>query len=67
VEGWVPYRGAITEILSEFVGGLKAAMGYVGAKTIPEMAEKAKLALITERGAQEINPHDIMMPGPKRQ
>jgi len=67
VEGWVPYRGAITEILSEFVGGLKAAMGYVGAKTIPEMAEKAKLVLITERGAQEINPHDIMMPGPKRQ
>ena len=66
VEGWVPYRGGVTDIVSEFVGGLKAAMGYVGAKTIPEMAEKAKLALITERGAQEINPHDILLPGPNR-
>jgi IMP dehydrogenase len=66
VEGWVPYRGGVTDIVSEFVGGLKAAMGYVGARTIPEMAEKAKLALITERGAQEINPHDILLPGPNR-
>ncbi|UCD46020.1 MAG: IMP dehydrogenase [Candidatus Bathyarchaeota archaeon] len=66
VEGWVPYRGGVTDIVSEFVGGLKAAMGYVGAKTIPEMAEKAKLALVTERGVQEINPHDILLPGPNR-
>ena len=63
VEGWVPYRGAVGDIVSEFVGGLKAAMGYVGAKTVPEMREKAKLALITERGSQEINPHDILLPG----
>lgn len=65
VEGWVPYRGGVTDIVSEFVGGLKAAMGYVGAKTIPEMWEKARLALVTERGAQEISPHDIMLPGPR--
>ena len=66
VEGWVPYRGPVKEILSEFTGGLKAAMGYVGATTIPEMWEKAKLALITERGAQEASPHDIMRPGTTR-
>ena len=66
VEGWVPYRGPVKDILGEFTGGLKAAMGYVGAKTIPEMWEKAKLALITERGAQEAAPHDIMRPGPGR-
>ncbi|MCW3978403.1 MAG: IMP dehydrogenase [Candidatus Bathyarchaeota archaeon] len=65
VEGWVPYRGGVTDIVSEFVGGLKAAMGYVGAETIPEMWEKARLALVTERGAQEISPHDIMLPGPR--
>ncbi len=65
VEGWVPYRGGVTDIVSEFVGGLKAAMGYVGARTIPEMWEKARLALVTERGAQEISPHDIMLPGPR--
>ncbi len=66
VEGWVPYRGPVKDILGEFTGGLKAAMGYVGARTIPEMWEKAKLALITERGAQETAPHDIMRPGPGR-
>jgi len=66
VEGWVPYRGPVKDILGEFTGGLKAAMGYVGARTIPEMWEKAKLALITERGAQEAAPHDIMRPGPSR-
>ncbi len=66
VEGWVPYRGPVKDILGEFTGGLKAAMGYVGAKTIPEIWEKARLALITERGAQEAAPHDIMRPGPGR-
>ncbi len=66
VEGWVPYRGNVSDIVSEFVGGLKAAMGYVGAKTMPEMSEKSKLALVTERGAAEISPHDILLPGPNR-
>ncbi len=67
VEGWVPYRGPVTDIISEFVGGLKAAMGYVGARTIPEIWDKARLALITERGAKEIAPHNIMRPGPNRE
>jgi IMP dehydrogenase len=66
VEGWVPYRGQVGEILSEFEGGLKAAMGYVGARTIPEIWDKARLALVTERGAQEIAPHDILLPGSNR-
>lgn len=66
VEGWVPYRGPVEDILSEFKGGLKAAMGYIGASTIPEMWEKAKLALITESGAKEAAPHDIVSPGPGR-
>lgn len=66
VEGWVPYRGPVSEIVAEFVGGLKAAMGYVGARTIPEMWEKARLALITERGADELKPHDILLPGSEK-
>ena len=66
VEGWVPFRGPVKEILSEFTGGLKAAMGYVGAATIPEVWEKAKLALITEHGARDAAPHDIFRPGPNR-
>jgi IMP dehydrogenase len=66
VEGWVPFRGPVKEILGEFTGGLKAAMGYMGAATIPEIWEKAKLALVTERGAAEAAPHDIFRPGPNR-
>jgi IMP dehydrogenase len=66
VEGWVPFRGPVKEILDEFTGGLKAAMGYVGAATIPEVWEKAKLALITEHGARDAAPHDIFRPGPSR-
>jgi len=66
VEGWVPYRGPVADIIHEYVGGLKAAMGYIGASDIPQMWEKSRLALVTERGYQEIAPHDIMMPGPNR-
>jgi IMP dehydrogenase len=66
VEGWVPFRGPVKDILEEFTGGLKAAMGYVGAATILEIWTKAKLALVTERGAQEAAPHDIFRPGPSR-
>jgi len=66
VEGWVPYRGPVADIVREYVGGLKAAMGYIGAADIPQMWEKARLALVTERGYQEISPHDVIMPGPNR-
>jgi len=66
VEGWVPYRGGVADIVAEFTGGLKAAMGYVGASTTPEMWEKAKLALVTERGSQELTAHDILLPGSER-
>jgi IMP dehydrogenase len=66
VEGWVPYRGPVKEILGEFTGGLKAAMGYIGAATVPDIWDKARLALVTERGASEAGPHDIYRPGPSR-
>ncbi len=66
VEGWVPYRGPVNDILGEFTGGLRAAMGYVGATNIPEVWEKARLALVTEHGASEAAPHDIFRPGPSR-
>ena len=45
---------------------LAPAMGYVGARNIPEMWDKAKLALITERGSQELTAHDILLPGSER-
>ncbi len=66
VEGWVPYRGPLAETVQQFVGGLKAAMGYAGARTIPELWQKAKLAMVTLAGAKELSPHDIFLPGDTR-
>jgi len=62
VEGWVAYKGPLFETINELVGGLKASMGYVGASSIKEMWEKAKLAQISAAGMRETNPHDIMLP-----
>ena len=62
VEGWVPFRGSVESVVREFVAGLKAAMGYVGARSIEELWEKAKFALVTERGMKEIKPHSLITP-----
>ncbi|MHC1591571.1 MAG: IMP dehydrogenase [Candidatus Helarchaeales archaeon] len=62
VEGYVPFRGTVADVLHEFLGGLKASMGYVGARTIKEMWEKAKFIGISQAGARETHPHDIFLP-----
>lgn len=61
VEGVVPYRGSVKEVIFQLVGGLKASMGYCGAKTIKEMKEKAKLVRITQSGIKESHPHDLLI------
>ncbi len=61
IEGQVPFKGPISPILHQFVGGLRAAMGYVGAKTIPEMHEKARFVQITGAGLRESHVHDVTM------
>ncbi|MHA1323175.1 MAG: IMP dehydrogenase [Candidatus Helarchaeota archaeon] len=63
VEGWVPYRGTLAETIQEFIGGLKASMGYAGARNIPEMWTKARIAFVTPAGSKELSPHDIFLPG----
>ena len=62
VEGWVPYKGEVSVVVQEMVAGLQASMGYAGAKTIPELWEKSKLAGITNSGAEEARPHDVLLP-----
>ncbi len=62
VEGWVPYKGDVSVVLQEMTAGLQASMGYAGAKTIPELWEKARLAAITPSGAEEARPHDVLLP-----
>jgi IMP dehydrogenase len=61
IEGQVPYRGPLSAVSQQLVGGLRAAMGYVGAQTIPQMHERGELIRITAAGLKESHPHDIQM------
>ena len=61
IEGQVPFKGPISPILHQMVGGLRAAMGYVGAKSIQDLHEKAEFVQITGAGLQESHVHDVQM------
>jgi IMP dehydrogenase len=61
VEGQVPYRGPLTRVAQQLVGGLRLAMGYSGAETIGELQERGQLIRITAAGLKESHPHDIQM------
>lgn len=58
IVGRVPYKGTLSEVLHQLVGGLKAGMGYTGSKDIQEL-QKAKFIKITQAGVVESHPHDI--------
>ncbi|MEO6189716.1 MAG: IMP dehydrogenase, partial [Saprospiraceae bacterium] len=58
IEGRLPFRGKLSEVMVQYIGGLRASMGYCGAKTIPDL-QKAKLVRITHSGITESHPHDI--------
>jgi IMP dehydrogenase len=58
IVGRVPFKGSVTEILYQMVGGLKAGMGYCGASTIEAM-QQAKFVKITSAGVKESHPHDV--------
>ncbi len=59
VEGVVPYKGRVGEVLFQLVGGLKSSMGYCGAKDMDAMKKRAKLVRITSSGMTESHPHDL--------
>ena len=59
IEGRVPYRGSVSEQLTQMLGGVRQTMGYLGAKTIPELATKAEFVQITNAGVKESHVHDV--------
>ena len=61
IEGQVPFKGPVGAIIHQMVGGLRAAMGYVGAKDINELHQKAEFVQITGAGLNESHVHDVMM------
>jgi IMP dehydrogenase len=61
VEGQVPYRGPLAAVAHQLIGGLRAAMGYVGAETVDQLHERGRFVRITAAGLTESHPHDIQM------
>jgi len=61
IEGQVPYKGPIAPILHQMVGGLRAAMGYVGGATLAEFRQRARFIRITGAGLRESHVHDVMI------
>ena len=58
IEGRLPYKGKVSEVMVQYIGGLRASMGYVGAKTISDL-QKAKMVRISNSGITESHPHNI--------
>jgi IMP dehydrogenase len=61
IEGRVPYHGALSFCIQQLIGGLKAGMGYLGAKNIQELKEKARFVRITLSGLKESHVHDVVI------
>jgi len=61
VEGRVPYRGTLSEFVYQLVGGLRAGMGYCGARNIEELMEKGRFVRISPASVTESHPHDIQI------
>ena len=61
IEGQVPFKGPIDVILHQLVGGLRAAMGYVGAATIADLQDRARFIKITGAGLRESHVHDVQI------
>jgi|SRR5579871_6033945 len=61
IEAQVPYKGGLAALVFQLVGGIRSAMGYVGAETIPQMQEKSRFVRVTSASADESHPHDVVM------
>jgi IMP dehydrogenase len=61
VEGRVPYKGPVQNVIHQLVGGVRAAMGYVGSPTIPDLQQRAQFVEITSAGIRESHVHDVQI------
>jgi IMP dehydrogenase len=61
IEGRVPYKGPVAELIYQLVGGLRAGMGYCGCRTIAELQQKTKFLRITFAGLRESHVHDVII------
>lgn len=61
IEGKVPYRGPISSIVHQLIGGLRAGMGYTGSANLEELRTKARMVRVTSAGLRESHVHDVII------
>lgn len=61
IEGMVPFKGPVTDVIFQLIGGLRSGMGYCGSMTLAELRQKAKFLRITGSGLKESHPHDVII------
>jgi len=61
IEGRVPYKGTLAEMVTQLVGGLRSGMGYTGCRTISEFQERTRFLRITSAGLKESHVHDVII------
>ncbi|MGA7297441.1 MAG: IMP dehydrogenase, partial [Rhodanobacteraceae bacterium] len=61
IEGRVPYRGPLRNIVHQLIGGLRASMGYLGTPTVEDVRQKAQFVQVTSAGIVEAHPHDVQI------
>jgi IMP dehydrogenase len=61
IEGMVPFRGPLVDIVYQLVGGLKSGMGYTGCRTISELQKKTRMLQLTSSGLKESHVHDVII------
>ena len=61
IEGRVPYKGSVSAVIHQMIGGLRASMGYTGAASIPDLQKKAQFVRITGAGLRESHVHDVQI------
>jgi IMP dehydrogenase len=61
IEGQVPYKGRLGDVIYQMMGGLRSGMGYVGASSLADLREKAQFHRITNAGLLESHPHGVLI------
>lgn len=64
VEGLVPVKGSVLDLIEQAIGGIKSGMYYIGAKNLNELSKKAKFIQITQASLMESHPHDVLITNP---
>ena len=60
IEAMIPYRGAVADVLNQYIGGLRFSLGYCGARNILQLQEKARFVRVSAAGLHEAHPHDVI-------